>query len=83
MKRILNIDRLDLHLQGFAPRTAEEATRLLGPALAQALSQLQQFANRNAGDIDAGRINAPASTTAPDLAASMARQIAQHTKPRS
>lgn len=78
----LHIDRLDLDLRGIAPETAEAAVRLLGPALAQALSQSQRGADapRDAasGPLDAGRIHSPRQ---PDAQA-LATQIADHLAPR-
>ena len=54
MKRLV-IDRLELDLRGLSPASAEEAARLLGPALARALAQGSLTA-RPATRLDAGRI---------------------------
>jgi hypothetical protein len=77
MKRIA-IERLDLDLRGVPQPTAESAARLIGPALARALSGRQVVGTRGAG-IDAGRI---AMETAPDanaLSTRIAQQIAGKT----
>lgn len=78
----LHIDRLDLDLRSIAPETAEAAVRLLGPALAQALSQSQRHAGTLAGPaashLDAGRIDSPRQPGAQDLAT----QIAAHLAPQ-
>jgi hypothetical protein len=73
--RRVRIDRLELDLRGIAPATADAAARALGPALARTLaSPPAHFAP--AGRIDAGRIVSPASPGANDLAARIARHLA-------
>jgi hypothetical protein len=71
----LAIGRLALDLRGVASATAEEAARLLGPALERALA-----ARRVAGAAharDGGHIALGADAAA--LAAEIARRIADHT----
>ena len=88
VRRHLRVGRLDLDLRGIAPETAEAAARALGPALARALQVrsasrlgesgpgIRDSRFRPADRIDAGRIESPASHTAHDLAARIARRIA-------
>ena len=88
-RRNVRVGRLDLDLRGIAPDTAEAAARALGPALAQALrersasglgesrSGIRNSGFRPADRIDAGRIESPASPEVHDLAARIARCIAQ------
>jgi hypothetical protein len=75
MKR-LSIDRLDLDLRGVPHGTAENAARLLGPALARALEGRRVTAAA-AESIDAGRI--AGTTDAGALAAGIAQRIADKT----
>lgn len=77
----LHIERLELDLRGIAPTTADAAARMLGPALARALAQLQGGAGAPAASVsavavDAGRLDAAAGATAPALATQMAGRIA-------
>jgi hypothetical protein len=75
-RRRLRIDRLELDLRGISPATAESAARALGPALAQALSP--RDAHNAPGDrIDAGRLVTSASIGPRELAAGIARRIAE------
>ena len=74
--RRLRIDRLELDLRGIAPATAEAAARALGPALAEAMAS-QRAPIAPSERIDAGRIANPASSSAQDLAAGIARRIAR------
>ena len=74
MKR-MRIDRIDLHLHGVAPSTAQDAARLLGPALARALAG-KTMANAGA-DLDAGRLRLAQAPEAPALASGIAARIAQ------
>jgi hypothetical protein len=74
MKRLV-IDRLELDLRGLPPAAAEAAARLLGPALAQALTQ-SRVTPGAAERLDAGRINVAASTQPGALATRMAQHIA-------
>jgi hypothetical protein len=91
--RRLQIGQLNLDLRGIAPGTGEAAARALGPALAAALRQGSgsriQDLGVGIGDsrfgpgarIDAGRVESPASPDAHDLAARIARRIAQALEP--
>ena len=74
MKR-LHIDRIDLHLRGVAPSTAQDAARLLGPALARALAG--RTVTHGGADVDAGRLKLAQAPAAPALAAGIAARIAQ------
>jgi len=74
MKR-LHIDRIDLHLRGVAPSTAQDAARLLAPALARALAD--RTVTPGGADVDAGRLSLPQAPEAPALAAGIAARIAQ------
>ena len=74
MKR-LHIDRIDLHLRGVAPSTAQDAARLLGPALARALADTTVTAG--GADVDADRLKLARAPEAPALAAGIAARIAQ------
>jgi hypothetical protein len=88
--RRIRVGRLELDLRGIAPGTGEEAARALGPALANALTHLanSRSADRDSGlggrgaaagrldRIDAGRVESPRSPDADDLAARIARRIA-------
>jgi hypothetical protein len=89
--RRIRIDRLDLDLRGIAPGTGEGAARALGPALATALTDLANSRSgdresRSGGHeaaagrlerIDAGRVESHGSPDADDLAARIARRIAE------
>jgi hypothetical protein len=77
MKR-LAIDRLDIDLRGVPPATAEAAVRLIGPALARALSGRHVFATPGAS-IDAGRVTVGTAPNANALATRVAQQIAVKT----
>ena len=81
MKRLV-IDRLELDLRGLSPASAEEAARLLGPALARALAQ-GPLAARPAARLDAGRIDLISPAQPQTIAARVAERIAQHIGPRS
>lgn len=73
----LRIDRLELDLRGIAPATASAMAHALGPALAQALAvQAGAAPPSPAGQLDAGRVTAPASTDAGGLAGRIAARIA-------
>jgi hypothetical protein len=71
--RRLHIKRLDLDVHGVAPKTAEAAARLLGPALARALAG-HRIDGTSAEQIDAGRIRLSGAADAGKLS----RQLAQH-----
>ena len=68
MTKRIRIDRLDLSLRAIAPATAENAARLLGPALAQALRR-DSVAAPYPGDRDAAGLAA-------HVAGQLARRIA-------
>lgn len=73
----LRIDRLELDLRGIAPATASAMAHALGPALARALAANAGAAPpQPAGQLDAGRIAAPASADAGGLAERIAAHIA-------
>lgn len=74
-RRRLHIDALELDLRGIPPEIAEEAARLLGPALAQALAG-QPVQALPAERLDVGELASPASPDAHVLAASIAQRIA-------
>jgi len=71
MKRRVAIDRLELKLLGVAPRTAEDAARLLGGEIARALREAGVAGARTIAALDAGRIE----TTPRVVAATLAKQI--------
>lgn len=73
--RRLHIKRLDLDLHGVAPKTAEAAARLLGPALARALAGYR-ISETSAEQIDAGRIRLASWADAGTLSGQLARRIA-------
>lgn len=68
MTKRIHIDRLDLSLRGVAPATAEDAARLLGPALTQALRR-DSVAAPNPNNRDAAGLAA-------HVAGQLARRIA-------
>lgn len=73
----LVIDRLDLDLRGIDPALAQQAVRLLGPALQAALTAAalpRGELPRSFGRVDAGRVNAVAEPQA--LATALALRIA-------
>ena len=74
MKR-MHSDRIDLHLRGVGPSTAQDAARLLGPALARALAG--KAVAPGGADVDAGRLTLAQAPEAPALAAGIAARIAQ------
>jgi hypothetical protein len=74
MKR-MHIERIDLHLRGVAASTAQDAARLLGPALARALANTT--VTPAGADVDAGRLTFGSAPEAPALAAGIAARIAQ------
>lgn len=76
MKRV-HIDRLDIRLRNVPAETAQDAGRLLGPALARALQQ-RTVAGTGGADVDAGRVSV-GDTRAEALAASIAQRIAATT----
>jgi hypothetical protein len=76
MKRVI-IDRLELDLRGVAPANAQEAARLLGPALQRALAK-RSISASPAERLDAGRIDITASAQPPSIATRAAERIAQH-----
>jgi len=73
--RRVHIKRLDLDLRGVAPKTAESAVRLLGPALARALAGRRIDASA-AQRIDAGRVSLAGATDAETVSTRLARRIA-------
>jgi hypothetical protein len=75
MKR-LSIDRLDLDLRGISRDTADNAARLLGPALARALAG-RRITATGAESIDAGRVTG--SADAGTIATGIAQRIAEKT----
>jgi hypothetical protein len=75
--RRIHIKRLELDLRGVDPKTAEAATRRLGPSLERALAQRRGHFD-SAHHIDAGGI-AP-SNQSHDIASSLAHRIAQRVK---
>jgi hypothetical protein len=77
MSRRIHIERLELDLRGIDPKTAEAATRRLGPSLEKALAQRRGRFD-SAPRIDAGSI-APASESH-DVASGLAHQIAQRVR---
>jgi hypothetical protein len=76
--RRLRIGRINLRLRHLTPAVAQEAARLLGPALAQALTDRTVIAS-SASHLDAGRVTVDAPASAPAVAAGIARQIAGRT----
>jgi hypothetical protein len=76
--RRLHIERLELSLHGVTPHTAEAATRLLGPALVQALAG-RRIGVASTKRIDAGRIGLISEPGAGNMAAQIARRIADLT----
>ncbi|MDH4553616.1 hypothetical protein E8F11_00240 [Pseudomonas sp. BN417] len=74
-RRRLHIDALELDLRGIPPETAEAAVRLLGPALAKALTG-QPVQALPAEHLDAGELASPAAPSAHALAAGIAQRIA-------
>jgi len=74
-RRRLRIERLDLDLRGIDADRAERAARALGPALAAAITPRRAVA-ASAERIDAGRVESPASSGSGDLAAAIARRVA-------
>jgi hypothetical protein len=74
-RRRVHIGRLDLDLRGVDAGRAEAAARALGPALADAITPHRAL-GAAAERIDAGRIESPASAGAGDLAAAIARRVA-------
>jgi hypothetical protein len=75
MKRI-SIDRLDLDLRGVSRDTADNATRLLGPALARALAA-RRLSATGAERIDGGHV--AGSADAGTIATGIAQRIAAKT----
>jgi hypothetical protein len=73
VNRRIVIDRLDLDLRGVDPEVAQQAVRLLGPALQSALArQAAPAAPESTGQPDA--VGAPG--TAFELAGALAQRIA-------
>jgi hypothetical protein len=56
MTRRIHIDRLELDLRGIEPKTAEAATRRLGPALEKALAQRRGRESHDLASVLAQRI---------------------------
>jgi hypothetical protein len=77
MKRLI-IERLELDLHGVTPHAAETATRLLGPALVRALAGRRIEATSTVR-MDAGRIGLTGEPEAGNVAAQIARRIADRT----
>lgn len=77
MTRRIHIDRLELDLRGIDPKTAEAATRRLGPALERALAQRRGRFD-SARRSDAGGI-APSSESH-DVASGLAHRIAERVR---
>lgn len=67
----LNIDSLHLDLQGIDPATAQAAVQLLGPALAQALHNINGQPREH---LDAGTLRS--SGNAQQLATAIAQHLA-------
>jgi hypothetical protein len=77
MRRV-RIDRLDIHLRNVPAAAAQEAGRLLGPALARAL-QGCGLSSPDGADVDAGRLSVGTGVTSQALATGIAERIAVKT----
>jgi hypothetical protein len=77
MRRV-RIDRLDIHLRNVPAAAAQDAGRLLGPALAKAL-QGRGLTGHDGADVDAGRLSVGAGVSSQALAAGIAERIAVNT----
>jgi hypothetical protein len=77
MRRV-RIDRLDIHLRNVPAAAAQDAGRLLGPALAKAL-QSRGLAGHDGADVDAGRLSVTAGVSSQALAAGIADRVAVKT----
>ena len=74
-RRRVRIERLDLDMRGIDADRAERAARALGPALAAVITPHRAIAAA-ADRIDAGRVESPAGAGSRDLAAAIARRVA-------
>jgi hypothetical protein len=77
MTRRIHIERLELDLRGIDPKTAEAATRRLGPSLERALAERRGRFD-SAPRTDAGSIS-PAGESH-DVASALAHRIAHHVR---
>lgn len=75
----VQIGRITLDLRGLDPQAALGAAQALGPALQRALAD-RGGSFGSAARIDAGTLQAGASSTPGALAASIAARIAGHTR---
>jgi hypothetical protein len=74
----VRIARINLHLKGVAPAAAQDAARLLGPALARALAA-RGITPGSRDEVDGGRESLTAAPSGPGLAAHVAQRIARAT----